>query len=235
MKGFYRKDYTVTHELQNRSSSIKLAELGELLGPPPVLSTENAKAYDEVLARLMQCLAPRDFMEQILIKQLTDCTWEMMRYTRHKTLAIEHKVRQRLEFQAQRAKAAAQNRDAQARGLAESDHEPATELGRMSKLEDMVENVVHDVDAILLKPPVELDHVRALEAAIAYHGKLDQLLNAAVARRNDVLEQFERYRHGWGKRLRKASDEIIDAEFNDAEPEPKEVAAPLAPSIEGSK
>ena len=57
MKGIYRKDYTVTHELQNRSSSIKLAELGELLGPPPVLPPVLA---ERALREVIQPIARED-------------------------------------------------------------------------------------------------------------------------------------------------------------------------------
>ena len=150
----------------------------------------------------MQCFDPRDFMERLLIKQLVDCTWEMMRYTRHKTMSIERKFRQRLELQSKAAKAAGQNR------------------------------AVRDAGETLTHLPHELDQVGALEASIGYHGQLDHLLNAAVARRNDVLEQFERYKHGSGKRLRKTSNAIIEAEFRDSQPAPQRVEAQLAPSIE---
>jgi hypothetical protein len=210
-----------------------LAELRDLLGPPPVLSTENVEAYDEILVRLMQCFVPADFMEQMLIKQLADWTWDMKRYTRHKTLAIERKFRQVREFQAKRAKAVAQNREAQARGLARGNGYPPNELGRMLELEDVVDSSVQDVDEILNRPPVELDHARALEGAIGYQEQLDKLLNAAVARRDDVLEQLERYRYGLGRRLRKASDDIIEA--SDAQPESKQVSVPLAPPSSEAK
>ena len=112
---------------------------------------------------------------------------------------------------------------------------PATELGRMHELEDTIENTVNDVDAILERPMAELDHARALEKSIEYYLQLDQLFNTAVARRDDALEQLERYRRGSGKRLRKASDEIIDAEFNDVAQESKDLAPPLVPSSEGSQ
>jgi hypothetical protein len=105
----------------------------------------------------------------------------------------------------------------------------------MYELEDTVENTVNDVDAILDRPTAELDHARALEKSIVYHLQLDQLLNTAVARRDDALEQLERYRRGSGKRLRKASDEIIDVEFNDVAQESKDPAPPLVPSNEDSQ
>ena len=45
------------NEIQKRPNVADLAELRELLGPPPALSTENAKAYDEIMARLMESQA----------------------------------------------------------------------------------------------------------------------------------------------------------------------------------
>jgi hypothetical protein len=230
-----QRNVVVNHELQKQSSTVNLAELAEMFGPPPVLRTENVKAYEEMLDRLMQCHAPRDFMEQSLIKHLADSTWEIKRYTRHKTLAIERKFGQLREHAAKRAKALEQHQGAWTGQPPESDGTPATELVRMYALEDIVDSTVDAVDAILLKPPAELGYNHALEVAIAYHGELDKLLNAAVARRNDVLEQLDWYRHGLGKRMREASDQIIDAEFKDAELEPKDVAPPLAPSIEEAK
>jgi hypothetical protein len=121
----------MTQELMNRANIINSAELQELLGPPPVLSSENMKAYDEIAARLMQCFKPRDFMEQLLIKQLADNNWELMRYTRHKAMSIERKARVFREFQAKRTKALAERKEKPASKLAGSDREPATELGTL--------------------------------------------------------------------------------------------------------
>jgi hypothetical protein len=86
----------------------------------------------------------------------------------------------------------------------------------------VAESTITEVDEILERTPQELDHVRALEANIEIHEGIDRLLSAALARRNDVLAQFERYRAGWGKHFRRISDEIIDLEANKED-------APLVP------
>jgi hypothetical protein len=225
-----QRNPTMSKELQNRATILNSAELKELLGPAPVLTTENAKAYDEILSRLMLCYAPRDFMDQLLIKQLADSTWEIMRYMRHKTLGIERKSRQSRELQALRAKTRTE-RISKLRG----DRQPATEIGRLYELENTVENTVADVDEILENPEEELQHARALEENVAYYLQLDQLHNAAIVRRDDTLEQLERYRNGYGRRPRKASGEIIDAEFNDSVQETKDVGQSLVPSSEDSR
>ena len=65
-----------------------LAEIKEVWGPPPVLSTEDAKVYDRILLNLVECIVPANFMEQMLVKEVADSTWEQVRYyTRHKALS----------------------------------------------------------------------------------------------------------------------------------------------------
>jgi hypothetical protein len=215
-------------QLQNKVSILNSSELKELLGPPPVLSSEDRKVYDEIMARLMECLDPKDFLEQLLIKQFVDSNWEVTRYTRHKTLGIERKARQIREAQAKHAKA-----QAQMKRVGTAPH-PANELGRMDELENTIENTVNDVDAILDRPTAELNHARALEIGVVHHLQLDQLLNTAIARRDDALAQLERYRRGLGKRLQKAAEEIIDAEFSDVA-QSEDIAPPLAPAAEGAQ
>jgi hypothetical protein len=198
----------MSRELQETSSTgTAPAELRRLLGAPPVLSTENAQSYDEIMGRLMECLAPRDFMEQMLIKELTDCTWEMARYTRQKTLAMERGFREHLRFPGQ---------DALAERLAEQDREP----------HHVRDGAIDEADALA----VELDHARALEMTLGYHERVDRLLVTAAARRNNVLDQIERYRDRLGHRLRQVSDTIIEAGSFAAEAQPKQLAAPLVPS-----
>jgi hypothetical protein len=171
----------MSKKLQTTSSVLSSPEFCNLFGPSPVLSTEDWIAYERLSLLLMECHEPKDFMEQLLIRQVIDSCWEMKRYINHKGLAIERTFR---------------------------DQRPS-----QSK-------------------PTELDHAYALQMVMSYHMQLDQALNAAIARRNDALDQLERYRRGAGQRLRKASDEIIDAEFSEAAPQdPRLSAAEKAPSV----
>jgi hypothetical protein len=166
------------NDQRQKPIATQVAELKRLFGPPPVLSTEDADAYEEVMAQFLKNFSPLDFLEKVFIKDVANATWDITRYTRHKTLAMEHKFQQRLEYQVRQTVGQAMSRP------------------RVS-------------DAILKRPPSELDHAWALEMAIDYVEQLDNLLNAAVRRRNDALEQFERYRAGLGAQLRRVSDAII--------------------------
>jgi hypothetical protein len=192
-------------------------ELRELLSPPPVLGSEDDRAYGEIVGRLTQALAPRDFFEQLLVRELADCTWEMARYRRQKTLTMERGFDEDMEFPAHEA-------------LDELE-EPSAEEGDETTLADAVEEAqcVEQPDAI----DFELDHARALRRALIYHERLDRLLITTSNRRDEVLGVLERYRIGLGQWSREVSDRIIAAEPVVVEAEPKQIAAaPLVPSDE---
>src|ERR1700736_5854479 len=205
------------------SMEADLAELRKLFGPPPVLRSESTQSYDEIMTRLMEGVAPRNFIQQIYIKELADCTWEMARYTRHKTLTMEARFKQRLKFQAQRQRVAAQSKDTLARGPAEQAQEAATTP------DDVLDGLVNEIDDMLLKPAAEIGHVRALEVVLVKLERINKLLNAARARRNNILEQIEAYKAGLGQRLRRISDKIIATESAAVAARPKQVAEPLVP------
>jgi hypothetical protein len=208
------------------SMEADLAELQQLFGPPPVLRSESAQCYDEIMTRLMEGFAPRNFILQIYIKELADCTWEMARYTRYKTLTMEARFQQRLEFQAQRQKAAAESKDTLAKGPAGQAREAATTP------DDVLDGLVKEIDDMLLKPAAEIAHVHALEVVLVKLERINKLLNAARVRRNNILEQIEAYKAGLGQRLRRISDKIIATGSAAVAAQPKQVAEPLVPPRE---
>src|SRR5262249_40326655 len=103
---------------------------------------------------------------------------------------------------------------------------PTNALDRLCELQDAVEASVEDVDAILARPAEELDHTRALEAAMVQYAQLDGLLSVLYKRRNDVIDQLERYRAGLGRQSRKVSDAIIDGEYAEVDPQTGPVESP---------
>ena len=212
----------MSNTLASAGTILDSEELKELLGAPPVLSSENAAGYDQLLGRLMESMKPKDLMEQLLIKEVVDSQWEMARYVRHKTLSIERQHRDFYESKAKKAKELAQLKHAQANKLVKE--EPPTALGRMRELEAIVDETISDVDMILKLPAKELDHARALEKGLQYQLQLDQLYNAAFYRRDQSLEQLEKYR----SRSKRRSKEIVDAEFINLEP--STTGASLVPS-----
>ena len=102
----------------------------------------------------------------------------------------------------------------------------ASQAERALELETVVEEVVADVDEILCEPADEIDHAKALQSGINYYERLDRLETVARARRDNLLWEIDFYRQGWGPHLRRASDEIIDAEFSKTEQEAPSITGP---------
>ena len=195
--------------MQKGMPNLLLKAFSTILGPIPVLSTEDAKHYNVMWKNLILSFRPRNFMELLLIRQVQDETWRILRYTRHRTVSIDRRFRQSLEFQSQRMKEQKARREALAKELAEKTGKPITDFARLMQLEGTIESSVADVDDILQRTPTEIDHNRALEAGIIFEEQLDRLTNSALGRRNDAIEQLELYREGLGKYWRLFSDELI--------------------------
>jgi hypothetical protein len=229
------------NDLKNASVAKDLAELKKLF-TPPVLSSEDLKTYYTIMARFLECIKPRDFMEQIFVKDLTDSTWEIMRYSNHKTLVIEREHQRHLEMEekrrqeerrkkaaiadALRAEAAEQAGEIKEAEPGEQAAAPTNQYERWLALEEVIDGSISDVDEILDGSADELDHAKALQSGIEYFEQLDRLMRVQVDRRNDVLEQIEFYRHGLGQHLRRISDDIIDGEFSETKQEAPSIAGP---------
>jgi hypothetical protein len=71
------------------------------LGGPPVWSTEDMQAYNDLINGFTGMLEPRDMMELMLTKDVTDATWEASRKAREKNCLPERKYQQRLKVLAE--------------------------------------------------------------------------------------------------------------------------------------
>jgi hypothetical protein len=171
-------------------------------------------------------LDPGDFLELGQVRSVVDNTWEAQRYSRHRILAVERRCRDSLEFQETRAKDIKKRRDQAILDLADKLGRPPSDLARWAELEFDLDTIMDDIDEIMARIPSELQHARALEAAIEYHQQLERLINGALHRRDKALELLEHYREGLGQRLRKEADEIIDDPAKGVEEAASQIEAP---------
>src|SRR5262245_32488634 len=89
------RTYKMSKSLQPFSSADSLAKLKKLFGPPPVLGSEDPRAYDGMLAQFLADIKPRDFIAEMWVRYATDAFWEALRYERHKKLSVEGQYRER--------------------------------------------------------------------------------------------------------------------------------------------
>ena len=69
--------------LANLTASLP-QEMVELLGPPPLLSSEDVEIYYAVFASFVNDINPNDMLSWMWIKDLADYRLEILRYRRMK-------------------------------------------------------------------------------------------------------------------------------------------------------
>ena len=200
------------------------AEIRELLGPAPVLTTEDAKRYERILRNFAQCVRPRDFIEWMWVLDLTDHRWEIERLRRFKHQLVEeaHKANVERTNAVTEASFVAEvwGLCATARSvLSGLPLEPALKTEREQKLNADIEDLTTKTEKQLAKlnrAPTSADFARVADEWILPYERVEKLLRSAENAFNGVLEQIDHHREGLGLRLRKVCDEIIDGEFEEA-------------------
>ena len=55
-----------------------------IFGSPPLCEDDDREAYNELLKRLIDLIKPTDIIEEILVRDYVDLTWERLRWRRGK-------------------------------------------------------------------------------------------------------------------------------------------------------
>lgn len=130
----------------------KHAEQPSLFGPAPLIEGENAATYDEFLAKISSAVKPKDFLEEIWVRDVVDLSWEALRMRRIKATLLKSAL-----------------------------------------------------------SPGFYDY----SATIKSVERIDRMVMNAEARRNAALREIERHRSCMAEALRRATDDVVDAEFVD--------------------
>ncbi len=156
--------------------------------------------------RIVKEAKPKDSIEELLIRDVIDLAWEVLRLRRLKvgilraSMAIGVKI-----------------------VLDELGHSPLLEFDRNQKLGQRWaagdKSVRTEVSAALNRAGLTIDDVTAktAEEKIDTLERLDRMLASAEARRNNALHEIDRHREALGGAARGAIDEIEDAEFREVE------------------
>ena len=172
------------------------------IAPAPLLPGEKQADYADVAARVVKAAQPRDAIEEFLVRDVVDLTWEILRLRRVKASVL----RASMGVGVQRALAGV--------GLHYSE---ADKLGDNWAAGN--ESARTKVDAILNKAGLTIDEATAktLENKLDSFERLDRMLASAEARRNNALREIDRHRDALGGCVRRSIEEIEDAEFRDVE------------------
>jgi len=194
---------TTKADLPTASQPTQLPEKIDYLGPAPLIQGDDAAAYDTLLAHASGTVKPADIFEEIWVRDIVDQTWESLRLRRHKAglmnaTADEGLRRVLWRFNIQGTSAIT---------VAWSERDPET---------------VQKVNELLASSGLTMDSVNAqtLRLIIDPIERIDRMIASNETRRNATLHEIERHRAGFGQKLRRAVEDVEDAEF--------EVIAPAA-------
>jgi len=167
------------------------------LAPPPLIEGEDAASYDDLLARISGTLKPADILEEIWVRDVVDLVWDAFRLRRLKA----HLLR-----------AAAHEGMAKLIGPL-LDWDFTDQIARRWAVGD--EGAVQTVETTLAAAGLTMDAVMARTLGLKIHEieRIDRMAMAAEARRNAILREIERHRATFARTLRRAVEDVEDADF----------------------
>jgi hypothetical protein len=174
------------------------------IAPAPLLPGE--KQADYVAVRVVRAANPRHAIEEFLIRDVIDLTWEILRLRRLKSGILK----------ASMSAGVGEILNGLGHG-SQSGLFYAWRLGEKWAAGD--KDARKEVEAALAKAGLTIDEATAktLEKKIDSFERLDRMLASAEARRNNALREIDRHRDALGGGVRRSIEEIEDAEFRDVE------------------
>jgi hypothetical protein len=189
--------------------TVELSEQSSLLGPRPLIEGEDAAAYDEILARLSGTMKPKDVLEEIWVRDVVDLTWDTLRMRRLKAALLASAMSQAIDKMFTPILG----------------YRGAEELSKQWALRDR--QTVKRVDQLIASMGLTMEAVvaQALSIHIDSFERIDRMVMHAEGRRNAALRELERHRATLAQALRQASNNVVEAEFDDLAPAQRRLAA----------
>jgi hypothetical protein len=173
------------------------------IAPAPLLPGEDEARYATLSAHFLAAVKPTDFVEELLLRDAIDLTWDIFRLRHMKAGLL-------------RAAAGKGVR----RILSTIGYSHFSEQGRFAEeWASGKASTRRGFAEMLKKAGLTMDDVmaEALAKEIDSFERLDRMLASAEARRNNALREIDRHRSALGVALRQVVDEVEDAEFRNVE------------------
>jgi hypothetical protein len=172
------------------------------IAPSPLLPGEGEVDYLSVAARIVDVAQPKDAIEEFLTRDVVDLTWEIFRLRRSKggllRAAASKGVRRILSTIGYGSGFDISSADDFAADWAKGDSSTRTEFEKVLKEANLtMSEVMAEAFAEVIDP----------------FERIDRLLASAEARRDSALREIERHREALGAAMRRAIDDVQDAEF----------------------
>ena len=185
----------------------QLADVRELLGPAWIIEGEDPERYEQLLARVAEAIGPIDFIDWLLVKDVVAHSWEIQRSRRHRETVIRMG---RLKAMHEILDQAMPRVEFMFPGTSEIPGLATKWLNGDSNAAERVSGILHGSGFSIEDVAVHAITVMAVEL-----GRIDLQVERNESRRDSLLRQIERRREGWAKRVQRATEDIVEAEFSE--------------------
>jgi hypothetical protein len=186
------------------------------MGSPPVLSTEDPKAFEELFFDIARPLKNPDRLSLCLVWEIAVDTWSNARYARHETIAVTRWWDKFHDSQLVAARTMKLTYEESLRKQAAGLTAYSAGAAQAAELQERIDNTVKDIDAIIARVPTEADFNQALRANADFLHALDQLKNGANRRRFSNCVLLDRHSASLDRTTQEA-DDVVDAEFKEVQ------------------
>jgi ribosomal protein L12E/L44/L45/RPP1/RPP2 len=170
---------------------VDIADVDDLLGPPPLLPSESVADYEGLRARLRAKIVPRDVVEEIWLRDILDLQWEVLRMRRLKSRILSSGRPTGLQSLLDR-RVVCYELSKLVDGLGRGEKETIKQIEKVLKQFGLS---VDDIDAHTL-----LKTLDPLE-------RIDRTISHAESRRNNAVREIEKSRDATARRMRMALSE----------------------------
>ena len=170
---------------------VDIADVDDLLGPPPLLPSESVADYEGLRARLRAKIVPRDVVEEMLLRDILDLQWEVLRMRRLKSRILSSGRPTGLQSLLDR-RVVCYELSKLVDGLGRGEKETIKQIEKVLKQFGLS---VDDIDAHTL-----LKTLDPLE-------RIDRTISHAESRRNNAVREIEKSRDATARRMRMALSE----------------------------
>jgi hypothetical protein len=172
------------------------------IAPTPLLPGEKETDYETIATNIVVASEPQDAIEEYLVRDVIDLTWETLRFRRLKAGILRASM------------------GAGVGAILDDVGFPYDERGALAEQWAAGDKSARKkVDAVLIKAGLTIDDVTAktLSSQMDDFERIDRMLSSVEARRNNALREIDRHREAAGAAVRRAIDEVEDAEFRDVD------------------
>ena len=179
------------------------------MGPAWIIEGEDPERYEQLIGRVADAIGPADFIDWLLVKDVVAHTWEIQRSRKHRETVIRMGRLTALK---------------QILDQAMPDAGGLLSIGRNGDITELAIKWLHGESEAAKRVAETLQASGFSLADIAAHGitvmaveleRIDLQVERHESRRDSLLRQMERRREGWGKRVQRASEDVIEAEFSE--------------------